>query len=353
MSARWRSEILQELTLFRSTEHLRVSKSLDALGSRFFAAPWYTALDSTLKTFVQILRRLIIYFETAQQQPSIVLPTDNDLFLVFEHQLLSAVYETGTTLLQEPLRLSLLIYLNLRIWHFQAFPFMQFMVEALRRSLVPAYGHVQSTAPDLLFWILFIGGMASQGYKCHPWLVSRLTDMARRLNLVEWKEARETLGGFFYTDQPGERGAENLWNEVLLMESCKYLYDLDLSMRLTLWQTRTSPQNRHTKSSCYDALRREPLVCSEELQDNRMDNIAVLVVRSFGSLLKTTSEERDHETKHATDEVRYRIPAFLLFFCSSFAHLPTRGLKAPPKEEHRPPWPKKKERKKEQQNKTI
>jgi hypothetical protein len=223
MSARWRSEILQELTLFRSTEHLRVSKSLEALGSRFFAAPWYQPLDNTLKTFVQILRRLIIYFETAQQQPSIVLPTDNDLFLVLEHKLLSAVYETGTTLLQEPLRLSLLIYLNLRIWHFQAFPFMQFVVEALRRSLVPAYGHAQSTAPDLVFWILFIGGMASQGYKCHPWFVSRLTEMARRLDLVEWEKARETLGGFFYTDQPGERGAENLWNEVLLMESYPYI----------------------------------------------------------------------------------------------------------------------------------
>ncbi|PKX91517.1 uncharacterized protein P174DRAFT_452813 [Aspergillus novofumigatus IBT 16806] len=223
MSARWRSEILQESTLFRSTEHLRVSESLEALGSRFFAAPWYPPLDNTLKTFVQILRRLIIYFETAQQQPSIVLPTDNDLFLVLEHQLLSAAYETGTTLLQEPLRLSLLIYLNLRIWHFQAFPFMQFMVEGLRRSLVPAYGHAQSTAPDLVFWILFIGGMASQGYKCHPWFVSRLAEMARRLDLVEWEKARETLGGFFYTDQPGERGAENLWNEVLLMESYPYI----------------------------------------------------------------------------------------------------------------------------------
>ncbi|KAF7182374.1 hypothetical protein CNMCM7691_001854 [Aspergillus felis] len=223
LSARWRSEILQESTLFRSTEHLHVSTSLEKLGSRFFAAPWYPPLDDTLKTFVQVLRRLIIYFETAQQQPSIVLPTDNDLFLVFEHQLLSTVYKTGTTLLQEPLRLSLLIYLNLRIWHFQAFPFMQFMVEALRRSLVPAYGHAQSTAPDLLFWILFIGGMASQGYKCHPWFVSWLTETARRLDLVEWEKARETLGGFFYTDQPGERGAENLWNEVLLMESYPYI----------------------------------------------------------------------------------------------------------------------------------
>ncbi|EAW17372.1 uncharacterized protein NFIA_072870 [Aspergillus fischeri NRRL 181] len=234
MSARWRSEILQEFTLSRSTEHLHVSKSLEALGNRFFAAPWYPTLDNTLKTFVQVLRRLIIYFEAAQQQPSIVLPTDNDLFLVFEHQLLSTVYETGTTLLQEPLRLSLLIYLNLRIWHFQAFPFMQFMVEALRRSLVPAYGHAQSTAPDLLFWILFVGAMASQGYKCHPWFVSRLTEMTRRLDLVEWEKARETLGGFFYTDQPGERGAENLWNEVLLMESYPYIAPKPTSQVLVL-----------------------------------------------------------------------------------------------------------------------
>ncbi|RHZ56138.1 uncharacterized protein CDV56_100127 [Aspergillus thermomutatus] len=223
MSARWRSEILQESTLLRSTDHLQVSKSLETLGNSFFAAPWYPPLDGSMKTFLQVLQRLIIYFETAQQQPSIVMPTDNDLFLVFEHQLLSTVYESDANPLQEPLRLSLLIYLNLRIWHFQTFPFMQFMVEALRRSLGPAYGHAQSTASDLLFWILFIGGMASQGYKCHPWFVSRLTELARRLDLIEWEKARETLGGFFYTDQPGERGAENLWNEVLLMESYPYI----------------------------------------------------------------------------------------------------------------------------------
>jgi hypothetical protein len=51
-------------------------------------------LDGSLKIFVQVLRRLIIYFDTTQQEPSIALPTDNDLVLVFEHQLLSVQYES-------------------------------------------------------------------------------------------------------------------------------------------------------------------------------------------------------------------------------------------------------------------
>ncbi|EAW07118.1 uncharacterized protein ACLA_018220 [Aspergillus clavatus NRRL 1] len=222
MSARWRSEILQESTLFRSKDHASTPKSLSALGTNFFKASWYPGLHTSMKTFIQVLRRLIIYFEMAQVEPSIVMPTDNDLFLVFEHQLLSTEY-TETDPLHEPLRHSLLIYQNLRIWHFQSFPFMEFMVEALRRSLVPQFGRFRDEAPELLLWVLFIGGMASQGYKCHPWFVARLTDMARRLAVEGWEKARVLVGGFFYTDQPGERGAEDLWNEVLLMESYPYI----------------------------------------------------------------------------------------------------------------------------------
>jgi hypothetical protein len=31
------------------------------------------------------------------------------------------------------------------------------------------------------------------------------------------------LGEFFYTDQPGETGAEDVWNEVLLGQSYPYI----------------------------------------------------------------------------------------------------------------------------------
>ncbi|KAJ0413517.1 hypothetical protein BJY00DRAFT_58571 [Aspergillus carlsbadensis] len=224
ISARWRSEILQDSRLFLTRDELDSSKELAALGTSFFRAPWYPTLEPTMKTFLQVMQRLIMYYEHAQRHPSSVMPTDNDLFLVMEHQLLSACYATSDpTDINEPLRQTLIIYLNLRVWHFQSFPFMQYMVEALRTALEVPYGYLQSETPELLFWILVIGSLASQGYKCHRWFVNGLSDVVERLGLAEWAAARRVLDTYFYTEQVSEKRAEeDLWNEVLLKASCEW-----------------------------------------------------------------------------------------------------------------------------------
>jgi hypothetical protein len=166
-----------------------------------------------------------MYYEHAQRNPSSVMPTDNDLFLVMEHQLLSACYTTtDPTDINEPLRQTLIIYLNLRVWHFQSFPFMQYMVEALRTALEVPYVYLQTETPELLFWIMVVGSLASQGYKCHRWFVNGLSNLVERLGLGEWAEARRVLAGYFYTEQVSEKRAEeDLWNEVLLKASCEFL----------------------------------------------------------------------------------------------------------------------------------
>ncbi|KAL3462457.1 hypothetical protein BJX64DRAFT_259176 [Aspergillus heterothallicus] len=223
VSARWRSEILQDSRLFLKRDALDTPKDLASLGTSFFAAPWYHTVDPTMKLFLQVMQRLIVYYEHAQRNPSTVMPTDNDLFLVMEHQLLSARYSTATNP-NEPLRHTLIIYLNLRVWHFQSFPFMQYMVEYLQQSLVVSFAYLQSQTPELLFWILVIGTLASQGYKCHRWYLSRLIEMAGRLGVREWEEATGVLGGYFYTEQASEKRAEeDLWNEVLLKASYSYI----------------------------------------------------------------------------------------------------------------------------------
>ncbi|KAL2841754.1 hypothetical protein BJY01DRAFT_249422 [Aspergillus pseudoustus] len=220
VSARWRSEILQDSRLFLTGDALSTPKELATLGTSFFSAPWYATLDPSMKTFLQVMQRLIAYYEHAQLDPSTVMPTDNDLFLVMEHQLLSACYATADpTNINEPLRHTLIIYLNLRVWHFQQFPFMQYMVEYLRASLIEAssYAYLRDEAPELLFWVLVIGSLASQGYKCHRWFLNGLSEVAERLGVREWGEARRVLDGYFYTEQVGERRAEeDLWNEVRL-----------------------------------------------------------------------------------------------------------------------------------------
>ncbi|KAL2797300.1 hypothetical protein BJX66DRAFT_108533 [Aspergillus keveii] len=225
ISARWRSEILQDSRLFLTRDELDTSKELAALGTRIFSAPWYPTLEPSMKTFLQVMQRLIMYYEHAQRNPSSVMPTDNDLFLVMEHQLLSACYTTtDPTDINEPLRQTLIIYLNLRVWHFQSFPFMQYMVEALRTALEVPYVYLQTETPELLFWIMVVGSLASQGYKCHRWFVNGLSNLVERLGLGEWAEARRVLAGYFYTEQVSEKRAEeDLWNEVLLKASYSYI----------------------------------------------------------------------------------------------------------------------------------
>ncbi|OKP00144.1 hypothetical protein PENSUB_8010 [Penicillium subrubescens] len=225
ISSRWRSEIIQDFRLFLARDELDTPKDLASLGITIFSSLWYTTLDRTMKTFLQVIRRLILYYEYVQRNPASVMPTDNDLFLVAEHQILSAGYTvTDPTDINEPLRLTLVVYLNLRVWHFQSFPFMEYVVESLRQSLNLPYSYLQTETPELLFWILVLGSLGSQGYKCHRWYLNRLILMTDRLGLRKWEEARALLGGYFYTDQISEKKAEeDLWNEVLLRETFPYI----------------------------------------------------------------------------------------------------------------------------------
>ncbi|KAL3456920.1 hypothetical protein BJX64DRAFT_269748 [Aspergillus heterothallicus] len=238
---RWRSEILQEADIIYSGDDFvsqldlkpKVAARLSILGTSFFNASWYTSLSDTMKTLLHVSQRLIQYYEKGQIQPSTVLPTDNSLFLVLGHGLLSVRYPAAqdedadktSCALDEPIRITLFIYLNMRIWNFQEYPIMQLLVNRLQASLLrttsptspaPALAQIKNTAPDLLFWILFTGGMAAQGHDVHLWFVHQLVDLAPFLGLREWEMVRVVLGGFFYTDQPDQPRGEALWEQVVL-----------------------------------------------------------------------------------------------------------------------------------------
>lgn len=163
------------------------------------------------------MKRLIQYYEIAQLSPSIIMPTDNDLFLLLEYQLVNVTYPVSHNGFNEPLRLAMLIYLNMRIWHLHSFPYMAYLTGYLRTALEGALARLRGDDPRLLFWILFIGDMASLGHEGHSWFVERLAEIAyEHLGIRGWSEAREVLVGYFYTDQPGDIGGEDLWGEVLL-----------------------------------------------------------------------------------------------------------------------------------------
>ncbi|OOQ83664.1 hypothetical protein PEBR_35945 [Penicillium brasilianum] len=248
LTATWRSEIRQETEVFYSTRNFmtylderyrKTASQLYVLGTSFFAAPWYEGLEDSMKNFLHLSQRSIQYYEVACLRPSIVLPTDNDLFVLLEYQLISIRYPQNTAascalsnLLHEPLRLTLFIYLNMCVWRFQVFPVMQYMVNPLLQSLsstapVPTLERIKQGAPDVLFWILFIGGMASRGHEGHSWFVAQLVELTLELGIRDWFGAREILGGFFYSDQPGQSGGEELWEQVIWPEQLRLLSTSD------------------------------------------------------------------------------------------------------------------------------
>ncbi|KAL5343159.1 hypothetical protein BJX70DRAFT_354728 [Aspergillus crustosus] len=244
---KWRNAILQHPKTFQITgqEDINIPEALSSLGISIFNSTWYEELDKSMKVLLRVLFRLIIYYETAVRNPSSVTPTDNDLYILFEHQLVSIKFDQTNTIannpdisetelqnenqeplpldLNESLRITLLVYTNLRLWHLQAFPFMQYIAESLKQNLSIHLLQIQTTAsPDLLFWMLFIGGLASQGYNSHSWFVSKLIVTTESLQITTWEEARWILDGFFYTDQEDEKKAEEaLWNEILAKQACE------------------------------------------------------------------------------------------------------------------------------------
>ncbi|KAL5340917.1 hypothetical protein BJX70DRAFT_406663 [Aspergillus crustosus] len=221
MSPRFRHNILNESTVFQprhttDTTPTFLPAHLTPLGTRFTTAPWFPTLDPQIRASIEILHRLILYFESVNNTPTLGTPTDNDLLVVTEHQLHSLSFTPDDHDLNEPLRLSFLIYLNIRVWHLQNLPIMACLVGPLRHILTRHLLSFQSLAPDLVFWMLFMGGMASRGDEVHCWFVERISEIAPRLGVWDWRGAREMLSGFFYSDQRGQMEAEDLWDEVLL-----------------------------------------------------------------------------------------------------------------------------------------
>ncbi|KAL3461540.1 hypothetical protein BJX64DRAFT_289153 [Aspergillus heterothallicus] len=199
--AKWRAAILQHARLYENQgpageRYLEPGSDLDprltitpnrtsavGLGSAIFTAPWYPTLAPSMRRFLGVFARLTGYYETAVADPSLVRDTDNDLYILLEHQLLDVRYYPTTTLpaepevlltaaddadnigseatggetrrrlllsdeeendnennntspLNEPLRLTLLVLLMTRMWHLQPFPAMEYVTASLRDALV-------------------------------------------------------------------------------------------------------------------------------------------------------------------------------------------------------------------------
>jgi hypothetical protein len=124
-----------------------ILKSSSSLGLRFTTAPWHTQIHPTLKSLLEAFRRLTQNFEIGTLFPEVTAPTDNDPLVIIQHELLSTHYSHTTSNeiekgrrrhhpnLNEPFRLSLIIYLYTRVSYFQNLPIMRCMVQTFKQSL--------------------------------------------------------------------------------------------------------------------------------------------------------------------------------------------------------------------------
>ena len=92
---------------------------------------------------------------------------------------------------------------------------MPIIVDNFQRSIVRGYMVLQNQAPDLLFWALFMGSLASQELDCHPWFLNTLMDVAEMLSLTDWESAREVLEGFFFMYRSTDEPAKIIWDSAL------------------------------------------------------------------------------------------------------------------------------------------
>jgi hypothetical protein len=68
--------------------------------------------------------------------------------------------------------------------------------------------------PELLFWILFIGGCATSGHPERHWFRCQLAAVCKKLGLVTWVEAKAILSKFAWVEESNGLQQKILWDEV-------------------------------------------------------------------------------------------------------------------------------------------
>ncbi|KAL3467875.1 hypothetical protein BJX64DRAFT_124443 [Aspergillus heterothallicus] len=216
MSVTWRNRVLDRSRVAQSSCKTR---ELSSCGTRFFTSPWSQYLQAGMNSSLRLFQRLTLC--TSTQRPSGLTPLDDSLINLATHELLCLSFVGSAADFHEPLRVALLLYALTRILSLQWIKATAFVVEDLRRSLLSSLPVLQTTATDLLFWILFTGGMASGGLECRRWFVARLRETADRLEITDWNTALALLDGFLFLRRPGDSCAEALWDEIRAIENSK------------------------------------------------------------------------------------------------------------------------------------
>ncbi|KAJ5594201.1 uncharacterized protein N7459_000409 [Penicillium hispanicum] len=210
MLSRWEKRVLRD---FESLLAVNPSLASRSLGSRFFNSPWSRDLTPEMTSIIQSLQYLILCHERVIDGDSRAFLINHDRLILLAHQMMSVPKDYCLTPFQDTLLFSVLIYTVTRIWQIALRPTMEMMVQNLRRKLDESFTILQDTAPDLLFWMLFISSFGSQGLDDQVWFVAHLLDIADLLGLEDWDSVRLLLEGFFFVCRPDEP-AQRFWDSI-------------------------------------------------------------------------------------------------------------------------------------------
>jgi len=77
--------------------------------------------------------------------------------------------------------------------------------------------------PELLFWILFVGGCASEGRPERDWFREQLEFSRGKLGLWSREEAKEMLKQFAWVERWNDEQYNVLWDELVSQGATKSL----------------------------------------------------------------------------------------------------------------------------------
>lgn len=194
---------------------------LCSLGSRFTDSAWSNEIDQPLRVMIQNFCNFILHYEVDEQRrehEKIVRFEDNNPWNLSQLYLLSLSYVDKIDI-KEPLRQSILAYSMTRYCKFGAFPCMDIIACNLKHSLVPRVDVFLSTAPDLCFWIPYVGALTANktsGY--YWWYCTGLARLSSTLDLSAWNDVKLFLEQFLYIHQNPDKSAERIWQDALSLK---------------------------------------------------------------------------------------------------------------------------------------
>ncbi|CEJ61307.1 hypothetical protein PMG11_09843 [Penicillium brasilianum] len=207
-SWKWEFKVHRECSFLRGDFDTNTSSFV---GYRFFNSPWSSDLHPELILTLRSLQTLVSLYENVNSSSWKQTRMDNDGLLLLNHELLSLAHDRSLPPFQDTLRLAVLIYTVIRIRGFGGMPCADIFVATLQRSLQKSFASLESTAPDLLLWILFIGSLASRGRNCHSWFLRNLQEVATELSLEKWDCAVVVLQEYFFICRSSDGPVKEMW----------------------------------------------------------------------------------------------------------------------------------------------